>query len=173
MGWQIDAGAKFREEYYVLDIETLLENPDNANPRKVKEIIDILPREFPFADAKIKVMKERIIEHAAAEIGEFEHQTTLIDAEVQCDVSTQAEKDEKADLPPGYEMQGGRITRKQTTRRPPHIWPELWRQFSKTDKARAEAEYKASIDPLAVPSGGAASKHDDRAHAASYVGKLA
>ena len=42
--------------------------------------------------------------------------------------------DEKA--PDGYTWSGGRLTRKQLTSRPDHLWPELWKAMGKHAKLK-------------------------------------
>ena len=46
--------------------------------------------------------------------------------------------DEKA--PDGYTWSGGRLTRKQLTSRPDHLWPELWEVNGKERQAEGEAK---------------------------------
>ena len=42
------------------------------------------------------------------------------------------------DLKPGYEMIGGRLTRKQATTRAGNIWPEVWTSMSHKEKKLAK-----------------------------------
>ncbi len=46
--------------------------------------------------------------------------------------------DEKA--PDGYTWSGGRLTRKQLTSRPDHLWPELWKSMGKACQAEGKAK---------------------------------
>ena len=46
--------------------------------------------------------------------------------------------DEKA--PDGYTWSGGRLTRKQLTSRPDHLWPEIWKNNGKARQAEGEAK---------------------------------
>ena len=46
--------------------------------------------------------------------------------------------DEKA--PDGYLWSGRRLTRKQLTSRPDHVWPELWKSMGKKCQAEGEAK---------------------------------
>jgi len=39
--------------------------------------------------------------------------------------------------PPGYHVVDGRLVRKQTTARPPDIWPEMWQAMSKRQREQA------------------------------------
>ena len=43
--------------------------------------------------------------------------------------------------PHGYDVIDGRMTRLQTTNRPPHIWPEIWHGMSKKGRTTAIAEW--------------------------------
>ena len=52
--------------------------------------------------------------------------------------------DEKA--PDGYTWSGGRLTRKQLTSRPDHLWPELWKSMGKN--AKLKEKQKSSIEKL-------------------------
>ena len=55
--------------------------------------------------------------------------------------------DEKA--PDGYTWSGGRLTRKQLTSRPDHLWPELWKSMGKHAKLKEKqkwAEEKIHLD---------------------------
>ena len=55
--------------------------------------------------------------------------------------------DEKA--PDGYTWSGGRLTRKQLTSRPDHLWPELWKSMGKNAKLKEKqkwAEEKIHLD---------------------------
>jgi hypothetical protein len=45
--------------------------------------------------------------------------------------------------PEGYDMIDGRMTRIQTTTRPPDIWPEMWQAMSKKHKEKAILEWSA------------------------------
>ena len=45
--------------------------------------------------------------------------------------------------PDGYDMIDGRMTRIQTTTRPPHIWPEMWQAMFKKHKEKAILEWSA------------------------------
>ena len=42
--------------------------------------------------------------------------------------------------PDGYMWSGERVTRKQLTSRPDHLWPELWKSMGKARQAEEEAE---------------------------------
>ena len=42
--------------------------------------------------------------------------------------------------PDGYMWSGGRLTRKQLTSRPDHLWPELWKSMGKHAKLKREAK---------------------------------
>ena len=44
-------------------------------------------------------------------------------------------------LPEGYEWVMGRPTKKQTSLRPPTIWPEFWKTLSNKQKEQARAEW--------------------------------
>ena len=46
--------------------------------------------------------------------------------------------DEKA--PDGYTWSGRRLTRKQLTSRPDHLWPELWKSMGKNAKLKEKAK---------------------------------
>ena len=46
--------------------------------------------------------------------------------------------DEKA--PDGYTWSRGRLTRKQLTSRPDHLWPELWKSMGKEHQAEGKAK---------------------------------
>ena len=55
--------------------------------------------------------------------------------------------DQKA--PDGYTWSGGRLTRKQLTSRPDHLWPELWKSMGKNAKLKEKqkwAEEKIHLD---------------------------
>ena len=55
--------------------------------------------------------------------------------------------DEKA--PDGYTWSGWRLTRKQLTSRPDHLWPELWKSMGKNAKLKEKqkwAEEKIHLD---------------------------
>ena len=55
--------------------------------------------------------------------------------------------DEKA--PDGFSWSGGRLTRKQLTSRPDHLWPELWKSMGKNAKLKEKqkwAEEKIHLD---------------------------
>ena len=43
--------------------------------------------------------------------------------------------------PDGHTWPGGRLTRKQLTSRPDHLWPELWRGMSKNAKLREKQKW--------------------------------
>ena len=43
--------------------------------------------------------------------------------------------------PNGYMWSGERLTRKQLTSRPDHLWPELWEEMGKKCQAEGEAEW--------------------------------
>ena len=43
--------------------------------------------------------------------------------------------------PEGFLWSGGRLTRKQLTSRPDHLWPELWRGMSKNAKPREKRKW--------------------------------
>ena len=47
--------------------------------------------------------------------------------------------EEKA--PDGYMWSGGRITRKQLTSRPDHLWPELWMSMGKNAKLKEKQKW--------------------------------
>ena len=47
--------------------------------------------------------------------------------------------DEKA--PNGYTWSGGRLTRKQLTSRPDHLWPELWKSMGKNAKLKEKQKW--------------------------------
>ena len=47
--------------------------------------------------------------------------------------------DEKA--PDGYTWSGGRLTRKQLTSRPDHLWPELWKSMGKNAKLKEKQKW--------------------------------
>ena len=47
--------------------------------------------------------------------------------------------DEKA--PDGYTWSGGRLTRKQLTSRPDHLWPELWKSMRKNAKLKEKQKW--------------------------------
>ena len=61
MGWQIDPGAKFRGDYWILDLDSYMDNPEQAVPRRIKEIFELQDREFPLADAKQQAQRERLL----------------------------------------------------------------------------------------------------------------
>ena len=42
--------------------------------------------------------------------------------------------------PEGYMCSGERLTRKQLTSRPDHLWPELWKSMGKARQAEGEAK---------------------------------
>ena len=42
--------------------------------------------------------------------------------------------------PEGYTWSGGRLTRKQLTSRPDHLWPEIWKNTGKKRQAEGEAK---------------------------------
>ena len=46
--------------------------------------------------------------------------------------------DEEA--PDGYTWSGGRLTRKQLTSKPDHLWPELWKSMGKNAKLKEKAK---------------------------------
>ena len=51
--------------------------------------------------------------------------------------------------PDGYTWSGGRLTRKQLTSRPDHLWPELWKSMGKNAKLKEKqkwAEEKIHLD---------------------------
>ena len=57
--------------------------------------------------------------------------------------------DEKA--PDGYTWSGERLTRKQLTSRPDHLWPELWKSMGKNAKLKEKqkwSEEKIHLDAL-------------------------
>ena len=43
--------------------------------------------------------------------------------------------------PDGYMWSGGRLTKRQVTSRPDHLWPELWRGMSKNAKLREKHKW--------------------------------
>ena len=47
--------------------------------------------------------------------------------------------DEKA--PDGYTWSGGRLTRKQLTSRPDHLWPEVWKSMGKNAKLKEKQKW--------------------------------
>ena len=47
--------------------------------------------------------------------------------------------EEKA--PDGYMWSGGRLTRKQLTSRPDHLWPELWKSMGKNAKLKEKQKW--------------------------------
>ena len=47
--------------------------------------------------------------------------------------------DEKA--PDGYTWSGGRLTRKQLTSRPDHLWPESWKSMGKNAKLKEKQKW--------------------------------
>ena len=47
--------------------------------------------------------------------------------------------DEKA--PDGYTWSGRRLTRKQLTSRPDHLWPELWKSMGKNAKLKVKQKW--------------------------------
>ena len=47
--------------------------------------------------------------------------------------------EEKA--PDGYMWSGGRLTRKQLTSRPDHLWPELWKLMGKNAKLKEKKKW--------------------------------
>ena len=47
--------------------------------------------------------------------------------------------DEKA--PDGYTWSGGRLTRKQLTSKPDHLWPELWKSMGKNAKLKEKQKW--------------------------------
>ena len=47
--------------------------------------------------------------------------------------------EEKA--PDGYMWSGGRLTRKQLTSRPDHLWPELWKSMGKHAKPKEKQKW--------------------------------
>ena len=78
---------------------------------------------------------------------------------------------------PGYYFVGGRETRRQDTKRPDNIWPELWTGMSRKQKERAleawevkrvaiERAREIRAQPAAAPSGG---ESDDEETASSNV----
>ena len=46
----------------------------------------------------------------------------------------------KKKTPDGYMWSGERLTRKQLTSRPDHLWPELWKFNGKACQAEGEAK---------------------------------
>ena len=59
LGWYVLPGAKFHGDYWVLDLENYVENPEQAGPRRVKEIYDTFDRCFPAAELKEHARLER------------------------------------------------------------------------------------------------------------------
>ena len=51
--------------------------------------------------------------------------------------------DEKA--PDGYMWSGGRLTRKQLTSRPDHLWPELWKSMGKHAKLKEKQKWSEEM----------------------------
>ena len=47
--------------------------------------------------------------------------------------------DEQA--PDGFSWSGGRLTRKQLTSRPDHLWPELWKSMGKNAKLKEKQKW--------------------------------
>ena len=43
--------------------------------------------------------------------------------------------------PDGYMWSGGRLTRKQLTSRPDHLWPELWKSMGKNAKLKEKQKW--------------------------------
>ena len=43
--------------------------------------------------------------------------------------------------PEGYTWSGGRLTKRQSTSRPDHLWPELWRGMSKNAKLKEKQNW--------------------------------
>ena len=43
--------------------------------------------------------------------------------------------------PDGYMFSGGRLTRKQLTSRPDHLWPELWKSMGKNAKLKEKQKW--------------------------------
>ena len=58
-------------------------------------------------------------------LGQVSHNFTLLD--------------EKA--PDGYTWSGERLTRKQLTSRPDHLWPELWKSMGKHAKLKEKQKW--------------------------------
>ena len=48
-------------------------------------------------------------------------------------------------LPNGYMWSGGRLTRKQLTSRPDHLWPELWKKMGRNARRSKNGRMKSSI----------------------------
>ena len=55
----------------------------------------------------------------------------------------------KKKAPDGYMWSGVRLTRKQLTSRPDHLWPELWKSMGK--HAKLKEKQKWSEEKLAPP----------------------
>ena len=49
--------------------------------------------------------------------------------------------------PDGYMWSGERLTRKQLTSRPDHLWPELWEKMGKIGQAEGEAKVVSGKAP--------------------------
>ena len=47
----------------------------------------------------------------------------------------------KEKAPDGYSWSGGRLTRKQLTSRPDHLWPELWKSMGKNAKLKEKQKW--------------------------------
>ena len=45
--------------------------------------------------------------------------------------------------PDGYMWSGGRLTRKQLTSRPDHLWPELWKSMGKHAKLKEKQKWSS------------------------------
>ena len=50
--------------------------------------------------------------------------------------------------PDGYMWSGGRLTRKQLTSRPDHLWPELWKSMGKHAKLKERQKWSHEIPQL-------------------------
>ena len=52
--------------------------------------------------------------------------------------------------PDGYLWSGERLTRKQLTSRPDHLWPELWEKMGKNAKLREEQKWSIEEPQLII-----------------------
>ena len=54
----------------------------------------------------------------------------------------------KEKAPDGYMWAGGRLTRKQRTSRPDHLWPELWKSMGQHAKLKEKEKVARGKDSL-------------------------
>ena len=149
LGWHVNLGPRYSGDYLIFDFEAYTSNPSGATPRRVKEVFDSYDRTFPLRIARDQVKREMLVQTICDQnaVDAPEQQVEMYDVAVQIvGLETIPEGLETSlpdqPLPKGYELQAGRVTRVQTTTRPPYILPELWKMCNRREKDRLIREYR-------------------------------